>query len=194
MKKLYLCRHGETDWTRSGQHTGRTDIPLTEKGKRQAALLRKRLGAVSLTQVFTSPKKRAFDTAAGMEAQVDPNLAEWDYGDYEGLTSSEIAAKDPNWNLFSKGAPGGETIEDVAHRAEEFLKKAAKIQGNVAVFSHGHFLRILAARYLGLEPELGCIFLLSVASLSILGSEHGRPAIALWNDTHHLQDSGESDA
>lgn len=186
MKQIYLCRHGETEWTLAGKHTGRTDIPLTEKGKAQAKLLRQRIQSIPFTKIYTSPKKRAKETALGLEAEEDPNLVEWDYGDYEGLKTDEIIKKDPNWNLFVKKAPNGETIADVAQRADTFLAKVQKIEGDIAVFSHGHFLRVLVARYLGLEPEDGKMFLISVASLGILGEEHNMPAVALWNDTHHL--------
>lgn len=187
--QLYLCRHGETEWALSGKHTGRTDISLTEQGIRQAAALRKRLQPIHFDAVFTSPRQRAVSTCEGMHAIADPNLVEWDYGDYEGLTSAEIG---PAWDLFTQGAPGGESPLQVAKRADAFLFKVKQYQGKIAVFSHGHFLRMLAARFLGLAPEMGNLFVVSVASLSILGFEKGRPAIILWNDAG-ISATGEAD-
>lgn len=187
MKQLYLCRHGETDWTISGQHTGTTDVKLTEKGSAQAKLLKKRLERVPFDAVFTSPLSRAKDTCDDPKAIIDPNLVEWNYGDYEGITSKEIQEKNPGWNLFKDGAPNGESIADVGKRADAFLKKAREYEGNVLAFSHGHFIRVIAARYLGLDASQGKIFLLSVAALCILGTDHKNPAIALWNDTSHLE-------
>lgn len=181
MKQLYLCRHGETEWTLSGQHTGTTDLSLTKKGQEQAALLRGQIAKVEFDAIFTSPKKRALETCKGLPHQKDPDLCEWNYGEYEGKTSEEIQKIRPGWNLFHDGAPGGETADDVGRRADAFLKKALSYSGNVAVFSHGHFLRVLAARYLGLEPKMGKIFNLSVASLSILGYERKQPVVLLWN-------------
>ncbi len=179
--QLYLCRHGETEWTVTGQHTGRTDIPLTLAGQKQTRYLRKRIQPVHFEKVFSSPARRAVESCAGLEPTLDARLLEWDYGDYEGLTSAEIHEKDPQWNLFQAGAPGGESVEQVGKRADHFLKMASQFKGNVAVFSHGHFLRVLAARFLGLEPEMGKLFLLSVASLSILGYEKEQPVAILWN-------------
>ncbi|MBX7067394.1 MAG: histidine phosphatase family protein [Parachlamydiales bacterium] len=181
MDKLYLCRHGETEWTVAGRHTGRTDIPLTERGKEQALHLRKRIEKMPFTAVFSSPKKRALDTCGSIRHEVDPDICEWDYGDYEGKTTAEIHKLHPGWDIFDDGAPHGESPEDVGQRADRFLKKILAIPGNVAVFSHGHFLRVLTARYLGLEPQMGKLFILSVASLGILGYEHKQPAIILWN-------------
>lgn len=186
MDQLYLCRHGETEWTLSGQHTGKTDIPLTEKGKQEAVLLRQQLQKVHFERVFTSPKKRARTSCEGMHAVEDAHLVEWDYGDYEGLTSAEIHQRNAKWNLFREGAPNGESPEQVGKRADEFLKMAGQCRGKVAVFSHGHFLRVLAARFLGLSPEMAKLFFISVASVGILGHERGQPVIILWDDTHHL--------
>ena len=183
MKKLYLCRHGETEWTLSGKHTGKTDIGLTEKGKAEAAVLRKKIQAVSFDQVFTSPLMRARQTCEGIDAIVDPSVVEWDYGQYEGRTTAEIHKENPNWNLFYDGAPGGESAEQVGKRADLLLQKARQFSGNVAVFSHGHFLRVLAARFLELDPKMGRLFSLSVASISILGFEKQKPVINLWNET-----------
>lgn len=179
MDKLYLCRHGETAWTLSGQHTGKTDIPLTERGKSQAARLRKRLQKIHFDAVFSSPKKRAIESCKGMQPIIDASVEEWDYGDYEGLASQEIHAKNPGWDLFTDGAPNGESPDEVGKRADQFLKRAGRCKGTVVIFSHGHFLRVLAARYLGLTPQMGKLFSLSVASLSILGES----AIILWNET-----------
>ncbi len=181
MKKLYLCRHGETEWTLSGQHTGKTDIPLTEKGKRQAIHLRKQIEKISFDAIFCSPKKRALETCGPLKHIIEPQIVEWDYGNYEGKTSEEIHRNDPKWDIFQDGAPSGETIQEVAQRADAFLKRADAYFGNVAVFSHGHFLRVLTARFLGLDPEMGKLFLLSVSSLSILGQDREQPVIILWN-------------
>lgn len=186
MKELYLCRHGETDWTISGQHTGTTDVRLTERGYEQAKLLKNRLERVQFDAAFTSPLLRAKDTCNDPKAIIDPNLVEWNYGDYEGITSKEIREKDSDWNLFKDGAPNGESIEEVGKRADAFLKRAREYEGNVVAFSHGHFIRVIAARYLGLDAAEGKMFLLSVAALSILGLDHENPAIALWNDDSHL--------
>lgn len=185
--ELYLCRHGETEWTITGQHTGVSDIPLTQKGLVQAAQLRKRLEKVHFEKVFTSPRQRAVVTCQGMNAVVEPLAAEWNYGDYEGITTKQIKETRPDWNLFRDGAPNGENAQQVGARADQLLKKMSHYQGKVAVFSHGHFLRVLAARFLGLAPEFAKMFILSVASVSILSHERGQPAIALWNDTHQLE-------
>jgi probable phosphoglycerate mutase len=152
--------------------------------------MKKRLQQVKFEKVFTSPRKRALVTCEGFNAIVDPLIAEWDYGDYEGLTSKEISQKNPSWNLFLDGAPGGERPEQVGRRADQFLQKLHSFKGNVALFSHGHFLRVLAARYLGLDIEDGKLFLLSVASIGILGFERKQPVVVLWNDTHHLDSQG----
>lgn len=181
MKRLYICRHGETPWTLSGQHTGKTDVALTEQGKIQAAYLRAQIADIPFDAIFCSPRKRAIETCGSLPYEIDPDLAEWDYGKYEGITSAEIQKTDPDWDIFKEGAPGGETVEDVKRRAEAFLKKAGQYSGNVAVFSHGHFLRLLSTRYLGLEPEVGKFLSLSVGSLSVLGFEKKNPVIILWN-------------
>lgn len=186
MQQLYLCRHGETEWALSGRHTGRTDISLTQKGREQTALLRKRLEGISFEKIFSSPLKRARESCAGLKVEADPNLMEFDYGEYEGLTTPEVHKINPNWSVFKDGAPGGESPAQVGTRADQFLKKVAQFEGKIAVFSHGHFLRILASRFLGLEPECAKLFCLSVASLSILGYERKQSAIVLWNDVSHL--------
>lgn len=181
---IYVCRHGETEWTLSGRHTGATDIPLTENGEKQAALLGKRLQKIQFTKVFSSPRSRAYATckiAGFQDITIDPDLQEWNYGKYEGLTSSEIKKLNPQWHLFSDGAPGGETPTEVSIRADRVLSKIHHSTGNVVIFSHGHFSRALAASWLGLEIAQARCFYLSPASMSILGSEHGAPVIKLWN-------------
>lgn len=188
--QIFLCRHGETAWTLSGQHTSSTDIPLTDAGKKEAALLGKRLKSIPFTAIFSSPMRRAVETcecAHLPDPTLEPDAVEWDYGDYEGLTSQEIHVKNPTWLLFKQGAPRGESIEDVSKRADRLLKKFEKYTGNIALFSHGHFSRVLAARWLGLPAQDGRLFYLSVASLSILGHDKEAPAIRLWNDTSHLK-------
>lgn len=181
MREIYLCRHGETEWTIAGRHTGKTDIPLTKRGEDEAREMRRRLEAIHFEKVITSPRKRAIETCQGMHAVVEPLAVEWDYGDYEGMTTAEIRKVNPSWNLFTDGAPNGESPEEVGQRADLLLEKIKTYQGNVALFSHGHFLRVFAARYLGLKPKEARLFLLSVASVSILGTERGQPAVALWN-------------
>jgi probable phosphoglycerate mutase len=188
---LYLARHGETAWSLSGQHTGRTDLPLTERGERNARQLGERLRGVSFVKVLTSPLQRASRTCelAGFKAATaDPDLLEWDYGDYEGCRTADIHKDHPDWQLFRDGCPGGESPQQVGARADRVMSRVRGIEGNVLLFSSGHFLRVLAARWLGLEPGAGRFFLLSTASLSALGYEHNRsqPVIRLWDDTRHV--------
>jgi len=189
-QRIYLVRHGETEWSASDRHTGLTDIDLTTKGEEQAAHLRKRLAGHSFERVFTSPLKRAYDTCilAGYEKQAErlPSLVEWNYGKYEGLTTAEIHKTDPNWSIFTHGAPGGESIAEVSERASHVLAKLKECKKDVLIFSHGHFLRLLAARWIEQAPTLGKAFCLSAASLSILGHERKTSALILWNDTSHL--------
>ncbi len=189
----YLARHGETAWSLTGQHTGLTDLPLTGRGERNARRLGERLRGLSFVRVFTSPLQRAARTCdlSGFRAgaEVDPDLVEWNYGRYEGLTSDEIHAQRPDWLLFRDGCPGGETPAQVAARADRVVQRLRAVPGNALVFSSGHFLRVLAARWLGLEAGwAGCYFLLSTASLSAVGYEQNRsrPVIRLWNDDHHV--------
>jgi broad specificity phosphatase PhoE len=190
---IYLARHGETAWSRSGQHTGLTDIPLTDRGERNARMLGKRLAGIAFSRVFTSPLQRAARTCAlagfGTAAESDADLLEWNYGRYEGLRSVEIQAERPDWQLFRDGCPGGELPEQVAARADRVIKRLRDAAGDVLVFSSGHFLRMLAARWLGLEPAAGRLFVLDTASVSVLGYEkdQSHPVIRLWNDTHHEQ-------
>ena len=189
---VYLARHGETAWSLSGQHTGLTDLPLTERGERNARSLAERLKGLKFVAILTSPLQRATRTCElagfGAQAKVDRDLLEWDYGQYEGRRSSEIHKERPDWQLFRDGCPGGESPNQVGARADRVVKRVRAIEGNVLLFSSGHFLRVLAARWLGLEPGGGRYFLLSTASLSALGYEHNRsqPVIRLWDDTRHV--------
>ncbi len=191
---IYLVRHGETAWSLSGQHTGLTDLPLTERGERNARRLGERLAKLSFAKVFTSPLQRAARTCAlagfGAAAEVDRELVEWNYGDYEGRRTAEIRTKRPDWELFRDGCPGGELPDRVGARADRVLNRTRSVQGDVLVFSSGHFLRVLAARWLGLEPAAGRFFMLNTASVSVLGYENSlsHPAIRLWNDTRHVGD------
>jgi len=188
---LYLARHGETAWTLSGQHTGLTDLPLTERGEQDARSLGERLRGLSFARVLTSPLQRAARTCElagfGSAAESDRDLLEWNYGEYEGRTSAEIHKERPDWELFRDGCPGGETAADVGARVDRVIGRARAVQGDVLLFSSAHVLRVLAARWLGLEPRAGRYFLLSTASLSALGYEHNRsqPVIRLWDDAGH---------
>jgi len=189
---IYLARHGETVWSATGQHTGRTDLPLTERGEDNAQRLRERLTGLVFAKVLTSPLQRAKQTCElagfGAVAEVDPDLVEWNYGDYEGLRTSEIRAKRPDWELFRDGCPNGESPAEIAARADRVVARVRAIGGNVLIFSSGHFLRVFAARWLGLEPLDGKYLMLGTASLSALGYEHDLcdPAIRFWNDTRHI--------
>jgi broad specificity phosphatase PhoE len=189
---IYLARHGETAWSLSGQHTGLTDLPLTERGERNASRLGQRLRGSTFARVFTSPLRRAARTCElagfGTMAEVDVDLLEWNYGDYEGRRTVEIHAERPDWQLFDDGCPGGESPDQVGARADRVVSRVRAVQGDVLLFSSGHFLRVFVARWLGLEPAGGRYFLLSTASLSALGYEHNlsEPVIRLWNETHHV--------
>jgi broad specificity phosphatase PhoE len=189
---IYLARHGETAWTVSGQHTGLTDLPLTDRGERNARRLGERLRRFTFTKVFTSPLQRTAWTCElagfGAVAEVDRNLLEWNYGEYEGRRTVAIHAERPDWQLFRDGCPGGETPDQIGARADRVVSKVRGFQGDVLLFSSGHFLCVLAARWLGLEPGAGRFFLLSTASLSALGYEHNlsQPVIRLWDDTCHV--------
>src|SRR6266851_368589 len=193
---IYIARHGETAWTLTGQHTGLTDLPLTPQGECNARGLKDRLKGLVFAKVFTSPLQRARRTCAlaGFEtvAEVDSDLVEWNYGAYEGRTSADIRAERPDWQLFRDGCPGGESPAQVKARAENALNRVRAVRGDVLLFSSGHFIRVLAARWIGLEPSVHSMsFLLSTASLSAVGYEHdlSRPVIRLWNDTHHVRTS-----
>jgi broad specificity phosphatase PhoE len=189
---VYLARHGETAWSLTGQHTGLTDLPLTERGERNARNLEQRLCGLMFAKVFTSPLQRAVRTCelAGFKAAagIDRDLVEWNYGYYEGRRTAEILKERPDWQLFRDGCPGGESPDQVAARADRVVQRVRAVPGNVLMFSSGHFLRVLAARWLGLEPAAGSFFALSTASLSVLGYEHNlsHPVILLWNDDHHV--------
>jgi broad specificity phosphatase PhoE len=191
---IYIARHGETAWTVTGQHTGLTDLPLTTQGERNARALAGRLDGFAFAKVFTSPLQRARQTCAlagfGSVAEVDNDLVEWNYGAYECRRTAEIRAKRPDWELFRDGCPGGESPSDVRSRAENVVSRVRNVQGDVLIFSSGHFIRVLAACWIGLEPSTTCMsFLLSTASLSAVGYEHdlSHPVIRLWNDNHHVQ-------
>jgi broad specificity phosphatase PhoE len=190
---VWLARHGETAWSLSGRHTGLTDVPLTERGERNARRLGERLKGLEIARAFTSPLQRAARTCElagfGARAEVDPNLVEWNYGRYEGRTTDEILAGRPGWQLFRDGCPGGESPEDVGARAARVVRRLRAIEGDAIVFSSGHFLRVLAARWLGEDPAAGRHLLLGTASLSALGYEHNlpEPVIRLWNDVGHVE-------
>ena len=188
LSQVFLMRHGETAWSKSGQHTGRTDLPLTGPGEQAARKLGESLRAIQFSRVLTSPRQRAQRTCElaglGAKAEIEPDLAEWDYGDYGGLRSAEIFKMRPDWNLFRDGCPHGETPARVSDRADRLIGRLRALEGNVAVFSHGHFGRVLAARWNGLPVGTAQHFLLSTASLNILGYEHNNPAepvIVRWN-------------
>jgi broad specificity phosphatase PhoE len=193
-REVVLVRHGATDWSEAGRHTGWTDIPLNEAGRRQARMLAPRLATCSFDQVLCSPLRRALTTCelAGLRdgAEIDPDLREWNYGDYEGLTTPEIRERDPGWNLWDDGVPNGETMAQVAARADAVLARLAAARGDVAVVAHGHFLRVLGARWVAAAPMLARHFALSTASVSTLAWEHDWPSITLWNDVSHLRADG----
>jgi broad specificity phosphatase PhoE len=189
---VYLARHGETAWSLSGQHTGRTDLPLAERGEQQAQTLAGRLRGLAFSKVLTSPSRRAIRTCElagfGPVVEIEPDLAEWDYGEYEGRRTAEILVDRPGWELFRDGAPGGETPDQAGARAARVIGRIRAVHGNALIVSSAHILRVVAARWLGLPPAGGRYFVLSTASLSILGYEHNpaEPVIRLWNDTSHL--------
>jgi probable phosphoglycerate mutase len=185
---VYLARHGETAWSLSGQHTGLTDLALTENGERAAQDLGERLAGWTFAQVFTSPLQRAAQTCAlagfGAQAQSEPDLVEWNYGDYEGITTAAIHAQRPDWQLFRDGCPSGESPEQVGARADRVVQRIRAVRGDVLLFSSGHILRVLAARWLGLDARGGRLLVLGTASLSVLGYEHDvtEPVIRAWNE------------
>jgi probable phosphoglycerate mutase len=190
---VYLARHGETAWSVLGQHTGLTDLPLTERGERNARLLGQRFAGIDFAKIFTSPLQRARRTCElagfGGRAEVDRQLVEWDYGAYEGLRTAEIHEQRPDWFLFRDGCPNGESPAQIGARADSVVSRLRAISGNVLIFSSGHFLRVLTARWLGLEPGAGRFFILDTAGSSILSYENSvsHPAVKLWNDTRHLE-------
>ncbi|QDV58879.1 histidine phosphatase family protein [Rosistilla oblonga] len=187
LPQIFVARHGETEWSRNRQHTGLTDIDLTDRGVHDAQRLGRRLENLTPDAVFTSPLRRASATCrfAGYSemAVVDPDLVEWDYGQYEGKTTREIQQQRPGWNLFSDGCPAGETLDEVADRARRVIQRIRAIDGNVLIFSHGHMLNVLAACWIELEPRFGERFFLDPATVSILGYHHDRddPVIRMWN-------------
>lgn len=190
---IYLARHGETAWSLTGQHTGLTDLPLTARGERNAIRLGERLKGLAFAKVFTSPLQRAARTCElagfGGAAETDPDLVEWDYGEYEGLRPDEIRARRPDWQIWRDGCPGGESPAETSARADRAIERVRRVNGNVLLFSSGHFIRVLTVRWLGLEPSVSCAyFMLSTASLSAVGYKYkfSQPVIWLWNDDHHV--------
>jgi probable phosphoglycerate mutase len=193
LPEVWLARHGETEWTKSHQHTGRADIPLTEKGERNAVALGERLRGTTFGKVYFSPLQRARRTAelAGFQAlgELDPDLMEWDYGQYDGLRTDEIRRVRPEWSLFRDGCPGGESVAEVGARADRIIARLRPRGGRILLFGHSHFFRVLAVRWLDLPPSAGSLFFLGTASLSILGYEHSpsEPSMRLWNDDRHVK-------
>jgi broad specificity phosphatase PhoE len=183
--RIVLARHGETKWSASGQHTSTTDIPLTDRGRAAAERLRERLAGREFALVLSSPRARARETArlAGFDPEIDADLAEVDYGEYEGLTTPEIREERPGWSLWTDGSPGGETLAEAGARADRVIARALAADGDVAIFAHGHILRVLAARWIELPPERGASFALDTASLSELGFERENRVIKRWNLT-----------
>jgi broad specificity phosphatase PhoE len=195
LPRLYLARHGDTAWTESRQHTGRTDLPLNERGVKRAQQLGRHLTQFAFSRVFTSPLQRASKTCElagfGAAAEVDRDLVEWDYGGFEGKVTSDILKERPGWELFRDGCPGGESPEDVAARAERFVARVREIGGNVLAFSSGHIIRMIAACWLGALPSAGRFFFCDPASLGVLGFEHNsleEPIVRLWNHVGQLEE------
>lgn len=186
-QNVYLVRHGETEWTHLKKHTGLTDIPLTETGRAQTQWLKEKLANKKFKKVFCSPLMRAKETCelTGLlnSAEIDPDLVEWNYGDYEGKTTAEIRELDPKWTIFSKGGPNGESVGDIGARAMRVIAKVRRVQGDVVIFSSGHFLRSLAAKWLQKPITDGKYYLLSTASISVLGFERESPVFVSWNQT-----------
>ncbi|TMK85420.1 MAG: histidine phosphatase family protein [Actinobacteria bacterium] len=183
--RIVLIRHGETEWSAAGRHTGRTDVPLTEEGRRQAGAVGTCLAGRRFAQVLASPLQRAMETCwlAGFadSATAEPDLVEWDYGDYEGRTTADIRAERPGWSLWIDGVPNGETVEEVGRRADRVIAEVRSVGGDVALFGHGHILRVLTARWLELPPDRGRNFALATATVGELGSERETPVIHSWN-------------
>jgi broad specificity phosphatase PhoE len=183
--EIVLVRHGETEWSRDGRHTGRTDIPLTGEGRRQAECLQEALGEWNVTRVLASPLSRALDTCRlagfGDRAEISDRLLEWDYGEYEGLTTPQIRELRPGWNLWRDGCPGGESAADVGARVDPLVAELKAADGDLALFAHGHVLRVLAARWVELPPKAGARLPLATATISALGFERETPAIRRWN-------------
>lgn len=185
--QLWLVRHGETEWSATGRHTGRTDVPLTAEGRTAATALARTLAGHSFALILTSPLSRAHETCAlaglGEKAAVSDDLREWDYGDYEGVTTEEIRETHPGWTVFADGCPGGENADQVAARADRVIAQARTAAGDTIAFSHGHLLRVLAARWVGLPPQAGAHLALATASISVLGWERETPVISSWDLT-----------
>jgi broad specificity phosphatase PhoE len=188
-QKVYLLRHGETEWSLNGRHTGVTDIPLTENGRKLARQLQPILAREKFVTVFTSPLQRARDTCdlagLGTLASIDRDLMEWNYGEYEGLTTDQIRQTKPDWSVFRDGCPGGESPPEVSVRADRIVSRVRAVDGNVALFSHGHILRVLAARWINLSASYGENFLLDTATLNVLGYYRESPAFKIWNAPLH---------
>jgi broad specificity phosphatase PhoE len=186
---VFLVRHGETEWSRTGRHTGRTDVPLDDEGRAQAAAVGPRLAGIAWAAVWSSPLSRARDTCrlAGLSPLLDDDLLEWDYGEYEGWTTESIVAERPGWSMWVDGYPGGEDAAAVGARVDRVIDRCRAIDGPVALFAHGHVLRVLGARWIGLSPDRGGALSLSTAAVCQLGAEHGNPVIDGWNDTSHLR-------
>ncbi|HEV7943681.1 MAG TPA: histidine phosphatase family protein [Solirubrobacteraceae bacterium] len=184
--EVLLIRHAATEWSVAGRHTGRTDLPLTEEGKEAAARTARKLEGQSFERVLSSPLRRARETCEicglGAQAQTVDQLVEWDYGEYEGLTTAQIRELRPGWNLWRDGCPGGENTAQVGARADAVIAMLQTLQGQVAIFAHGHILRVLAARWIAAEPALGARLMLSTGALSVLGYEHGVGALRRWNE------------
>ena len=187
---LWLLRHGETAWTRTGQHTGRTDVPLTPLGEQQASAIRAKLGGREFSLVLASPLSRARETGRlaglGEAAEIVPDLQEWDYGDFEGKTNAEIRVMRPDWSVWAHGGPGGESPDDVARRADRVIARVVEAEGDVALFAHGHLLRVLAARWLGHPPSAGAGLFMDTASMSVLANHREDRIIRHWNEICHL--------
>jgi broad specificity phosphatase PhoE len=185
LRRAVLIRHGETEWTVNGRHTGRTDIPLTDNGRDAARQLEPLSARTRFSLVLTSPMRRARETCElaglGDQSQIDADLLEWHYGEYEGLTAPEIDIRHPGWRLFNDGCPGGESPADVASRVDRVIARIRRVEGDVALFAHGHVFRVFAARWLGLAPAAGSHFLLDPATVSVLSHYGGRPAVKCWN-------------
>jgi broad specificity phosphatase PhoE len=183
--QIYLIRHGETEWARDGRHTGRTDIPLTDTGREQAGFLLPIFDDVKFSRIFSSPLQRALETAklagVGSRVELENDLKEWDYGDYEGITTQQIRERVPGWTIWTHPCPNGERIEEVSQRADRVVAKLRSFEGHIAIFSHGHFLRVLVCRWIDLPADNGRHFLLGTSTLSVLGYEKDVPAIKTWN-------------
>ena len=197
--QIFLVRHGQTEWTLSGQHTGRTDLPLTKEGEGSVIRLRDQLQGIAFTHVLTSPLQRARQTCEqagfGNIARVEANLREWDYGDYEGRTSADIRREQPGWNIFRDGCPHGESVELVTQRADRLLADLRELDGVIALFSHAHFLRVLTVRWIGLPAGVGQHFVLDPGSIGILSFEHANnevPSISLWNSGPNVLKKAEN--